>query len=113
MSYRENRHQYYKLIEDFTYEYIDGVDFERKFAKMWRKDRDDELSNFKPQTVVNKQTNTPHQEIDELAGVLSRIFTACDVFNPDADARSEYEYDETELRDFVRNILAENLSLFM
>lgn len=86
-------------MDEFINARISGVEFEKEFFRMMRKDRDSK--------------SYPQQEQPELESVLSRVFTACDVFNPDADFRSEYEYDETELRDFVRNILAENLSLFM
>lgn len=86
-------------MDEFINAHISGVEFEKEFFQMMRKDRDCK--------------SYPLQEQPKLESVLARVFTACDVFNPNADARSEYEYDETELRDFVRDILAENLSLFM
>ena len=95
MSYWNNRYKYGQLIEQFINAHISGVEFEFEFSRMMRADRENEPDS--------------HQEFEEM---LSRIFTACDVFNPDSDTRSKFEYSEEGLRDFVRNIFSENLNLF-
>jgi len=93
MSYWKNRYEYCQLLNDFINSDIDGLRFESEFYKMMRTDRD-------------------RHRASKLGDVLSRIFTACDVFDPDPETRTEYEYGETELRNFVRDIFAENRNLF-
>lgn len=96
MSYWKNRHRYNQLISNFLDSKINGEEFRIEFFRMMRKDQDTH-SVFQHECKEEK-----------LESMLSRVFTACDVFNPDSNHRTEYEYNETELRGFVHDIMAEN-----
>ena len=98
MSYPENLGTYRELMRDFVHRNLDGLTFEKAFCELWRKDSQEEFS-----------LPVKNELLDDL---FSRIFTACDVFEPDPDLRKHYEYSEEELRSFVRDMLEENKHLF-
>ena len=112
MNHWDNRNQYHVLLENFVQGKINSVEFEENFADLWREDRD--KSFLRSITLGNSEQAVQQNqaEAEKLEQVLSRVFTACDVFDPDPTTRTQYEYGEEELRQFVQNLLKENSDLF-
>ena len=127
MSFRTNSHSYLDLVVRFAEGKLSGAHFVVKFMILWRKDRDADYA-------IKKSWKAPYDEMlidllkkgkitkeefatkwnalwglskaeQSLQDLLDKIFTACDVFNPDSDSREDYEYGEYELRTFVMKIL--------
>ena len=96
MIFWNNKQQYFSLIGKLIDQTISGVEFEARFTSLWRLNRDNEIS-----TCFNKY-NALSQEVNLFNNLLSEIFSACDVFDPDPDTREDYEYDEESLRRFVQ-----------
>lgn len=128
MSFQKNQHRYLGLMTRFAEGKLSGSLFVAKFMELWRKDRDADYE-------IKKSWNVPYDEMliaslrkgkitkeefarkwnalwglsetdQRLRDLLDTIFTACDVFNPDANSREDYEYSEDELRTFVMNSLS-------
>jgi len=127
MSFQKNQHRYFDLMFRFATGKLSAALFTTNFMELWRKDRDADYE-------IKKSWNAPYDEMliaslkkgeitkEEFAtkwntlwglskteqllrDLLDGVFTACDVFNPDADSREDYEYSESELRTFVITIL--------
>ena len=107
MSYWDNRRQYYTIVDDFVRGETGGVEFETRFTERWREDRDESLSH-----PVEPDDSAQEQKREALERALSQVFTACDVFDPDPTTRTQYEYSEEELRQFVGDLFRRNLDLF-
>lgn len=109
MSHWSNRSRYRSLIQNFVHGKIDGTEFENLFTQLWREDRDDSLSSTSSESKKICRHN--EEETERLEQALSKIFTACDVFDPDPTTLTQYEYGEEELREFVSKLLDENSDL--
>jgi len=127
MSFRTNSHNYLDLMVRFAEGKLSGTHFVTKFMTLWREERDADYA-------IKKSWKAPYDEMlidllkkgkitkEEFAmkwnalwglskadqsfrDLSDKIFTACDVFNPDSDSREDYEYGEDELRTFVMKIV--------
>ena len=127
MNFRTDPHRYFNLMTRFAEGKLSALRFVAKFMELWRKDRNADYE-------IKKSWNAPHDEMliaslqkgkitraefktkwnalwglserDRLTReLLDKVFTACDVFNPDAASREDYEYSEDALRTFVTKIL--------
>ena len=112
MSYWNNRHLYFQLLQAFTDNRLPFEDFVSQFNSQWRIDRDAETlakssTDFK---MADEDHRTQKAVLDEL---LSEIFCACDIFEPDESIRLDYEYDEASLKNFVKEILKNNQDIFL
>ena len=128
MSFQKNQHRYLGLMTRFAESKLSGSLFVAQFMALWRTDRDADYE-------IKKSWNVPYDEMliislrkgeitkeefarkwnalwglsktDQLLrDLLDKVFTACDVFSPDPDAREDYEYSEDELRTFVMSSLS-------
>ena len=128
MSFQKNQHRYLGLMTRFAKSKLSGSLFVAQFMALWRTDRDADYE-------IKKSWNVPSDEMliislrkgeitkeefarkwnalwglsktDQLLrDLLDKVFTACDVFSPDPDARQDYEYSEDELRTFVMSSLS-------
>jgi len=128
MSFQKNQHRYLGLMTRFAEGKLSGSLFVAQFMELWRTDRDADYE-------IKKSWDVPYDEMliislrkgeitneefarkwnalwglsktDQLLrDLLDKVFTACDVFSPDPDAREDYEYSEDELRTFVMSSLS-------
>lgn len=83
-SYWENRKLYLQLMENFVYERIDGMQFDREFCRMWRVDRD---KNYSLEKLLDKIEDEKLTELEGFSALMSDLFTDCDVFEPDSALR--------------------------
>jgi len=93
-TYWKNKKRYLELMESFIDEKIDGCQFETKFCEMWRRDRD--------RTYSDLEENIDLTKFIGFSGIISKLFTDCDVFQPDPALREDYELSEEELRNCVK-----------
>lgn len=125
MSYASNEKRYLELIRQFLASEFDAETFCEKFSSLWRVDRDEEWSKVqngseRPDLQLTEAFNRGDisaeafqqkwrelfgsESYENLAAMTDRIFTACDVFRDEPEAK--YEIDEAELRREVAEHLA-------
>lgn len=95
-----NKNNYMDLMEKFINGKINGVEFDREFCKMWREARD----------KISKLDNQYDVELSKLEGfssLISKLFTDCDVFEPNLNLRQDYEISEEELLNYVKKAFLE------
>ena len=102
-SYWENKKLYTQLMEKFINGIIDGQTFEEKFYQIWRLNRDKEYSTEE----ILKINNEKLIESRCFSAIVSRLFTNCDVFEPDPSLRENYKISEIELKNYVKKTLSE------
>lgn len=115
MTYWLNRERYNTLLQQFTSEQITGREFESRFTQQWRLDRDAEAKKANPGCLNSfklKSSDSHNQAERAYESVLSQIFTACDVFEPDDAYRTEHEYSEQMLRQFVVDVIQQHPQFF-
>lgn len=91
-------------MEKFVSEQIDGREFDKKFCKMWRIDRDNKSNLKELFDTINNQELT---KLEGFSSPLSSLFGECDVFEPDSSLREDSEISEEELRIYVKKTLLE------
>ena len=125
MSYVANEKQYLDLIHQLLNSEVDGETFCREFCPLWRADRDEQYAErdtwadrYDLQlTDAHNRGEISSEEFErkwvELFGyaeykhlleMLDRIFTACDVFDPEPER--EFDIDEGQLKSEVASHLA-------
>ena len=96
--YFENKDNYFSLMKAFINKNIDGTNFETEFLEIYNLDQD-------VSEILEKDfSKLPNLKAKGFSGFLSRVFTACDVFESRSEIREEYELDEEQFRDFVKKI---------
>ncbi|MBT0624930.1 colicin immunity protein [Pseudomonas fluorescens] len=80
-----------EFAKHFVNSAIDADTFAASYMTMWKGERDAGL------------LTTDGEKVDEAS---STIFSLADCYNPESD-RDEYELDELQLREKIRNTLAE------
>lgn len=103
-KYWENKKLYLELMERFIDEKIDGKQFDSEFCKMWRKDRD---KTYSSKELLHIAEHVYLTKFKGFSGLMSKLFTDCDVFQPDPALREYYEISEEELRNCVKKALLE------
>ena len=104
-KYWENRKSYIEIMQKFVNEEIDGRQFNSQFCQMWRIDRDISV-NF--EELLNELEEIDKIElikIEDFSSLMSKLFTDCDVFEPDSTLREDYEISEKELQNEVKKTL--------
>lgn len=109
-SYWENRKLYLQLMENFVYERIDGMQFDREFCRMWRVDRD---KNYSLEELLDKIEDEKLTELEGFSALMSDLFTDCDVFEPDSALRQDDEISEEELKNCVKKTLLETKDRYL
>jgi len=125
VTYIGNEELYLELIRKFLNSEIDGETFCCDYFPMWRVDRDEEdiqraswserhdlklIEAYRRDEISLEEFERKWSELfgystnRHLVDMLSRIFTACDVFAPVPE--SDYEIDETGLRGEVGTLFA-------
>lgn len=125
MSYILNEKLYLRLIRQFLNSELDAETFCDKFSSLWRVDRDEEWSKvqngsersdlqltepFNRGDVSAEVFQQKWRELfgsesyEDLTALTDRIFTACDVFRDEPEAK--YEIDEAQLLSEVKDHLA-------
>ena len=99
----ESKKLYTQLMEEFISGIIDGQKFEEKFYQIWRLNRDKEYSTEE----ILKINNEKLIESKGFSTIVSKLFTDCDVFEPDPILREDYEISEIELKNLVKKALLE------
>ena len=99
----ESKKLYTQLMEEFISGIIDGQKFEEKFYQIWRLNRDKEYSTEE----ILKINNEKLIESKGFSTIVSKLFTDCDVFEPDPTLREDYEISEIELKNLVKKALLE------
>lgn len=103
-KYWQNKKLYLELMERFMDEKIDGKQFDSEFCKMWKRDRDKTYSSKELLDITELVDLTKFKGFSAL---MSKLFTDCDVFQPDPALRKYYEISEKELRNFVKKTVLE------
>jgi hypothetical protein len=98
-TYWKNKNLYLELMERFMDEKIDGTQFETEFYKMWRRDRD---KTYRSKELLQIAEHVDLTKLKGFSGILSKLFTDCDVFQPDPALRDFYEISEEELKNYVK-----------
>lgn len=100
LNYWSNKNNYMNLMEKFINGKMNGIEFDREFYNMWKKDRDNIL----------KIDNTYNVELSKLKGfssLISELFTDCDIFEPNFNLREDSEISEEELLNRVKKAFLE------
>ena len=66
---------------------------------MWKKKRDKTYGSKK---LIHIAEHVNLSKFQGLSGIMSKLLTDRDVFQPDPNLRKEYEISEEELRNFVK-----------
>jgi hypothetical protein len=119
--YWQNRNSYLELMERFINDKIDVEQFICEFFTMWRVDRDKyHIYNLFPDKIREEFPEFPHKindvelsKIEDFSGLMSKLFTDCDVFEADPAVRKEYEISEEDLRNFVKKAYLEILYKYL
>ena len=94
---------YIELIENFLNYKIDAERFETNFYEMRRLDSQKEC---RWETMLYIIDNLKLKQFQGLSGILSKLFTDLDVFEPNPLLRDKYEIGEEELRYFAKEALS-------
>ena len=100
----EHKNIYVELMEQFLNNTIDGRQFETEFYKLWYRDIERHYSS-KELLQIARQIDL--NQFKGYSHILSKLFTDCDVFEPDLVLRDDSEISEEELRDCVKKALLE------
>lgn len=103
-KYWENKKRYLELMERFIDEKIDGREFDSEFCQMWSKDRD---KTYSSQELLYLAEHVDLTQLKGFSGLMSKLFTDCDVFQPDPSLRKDYEISEKELKNCVQKTFLE------
>lgn len=103
-KYWENKKFYLKLMERFIDEKIDGRQFDSEFCEMWGRDRD---RTYSPKELLHIAEHVDLTKFIGFSGLMSKLFTDCDIFQPDPALRDDYEISEEELRNCVKEAFLE------
>ena len=107
-SYWQGKKLYTQLMEKFINGIIDGQKFEEEFYQICRLNRDKKYSREE----ILKIDNEKLIESKGFSAIMSRLFTDCNVFEPDSGLREEYEISEIELKNCVKKTLSEITYLY-
>lgn len=99
-SYWQSKKLYTQLMEKFINGIIDGQKFEEEFCQIWRLNRYEEYSSEE----ILKINNEKLIESRGFSAIVSRLFTDCDVFEPDPSLRENYKISEIELKNYVKKL---------
>ncbi len=120
MNYVANEKQYLEIIHQLLNAEVDGETFCREFSSLWKADRDEEYAKrdawaerydlqlvdahgrgeISSEEFERKWVELfGYAEYKDLVEMLDRIFTACDVFDPEPER--ELEIDEAQLKNEV------------
>lgn len=102
-SYWQSKKLYTQLMEKFINGIIDGQKFEEEFCQIWRLNRYEEYSSEE----ILKINNEKLIESRGFSAIVSRLFTDCDVFEPNPSLRENYKISEIELKNYVKKTLSE------
>ena len=91
-KYWENRKNYFSVMNNLINEKLSTEDFIDEFLCLWRKDRDRFALNCEP-NIASKG----------FAKWMDKIFSRCDVFEP--EAQKNEQYGAKWLKDSVSNVL--------
>jgi hypothetical protein len=94
-KYWENRQNYFSVMTNFINGNLTAEDFTDEFLCLWENDRD-RFDKFD----VNCELNIASKGF---AGWMNKIFSRCEVFEPEAE--KDEEYNEKWLKDSISNVL--------
>lgn len=103
-KYWQNKKLYLELMERFMDEKIDGKQFDSEFCKMWKRDRD---KTYSSKELIDITERVDLTKFKGFSALMSKLFTDCDVFQPDPALRKYYEISGKELRNFVKKTVLE------
>lgn len=91
-KYWENRKNYFSAMNNLINDKLTAEDFIDEFLCLWKKDRDRFAVNYEPNT-----------ESKGFAKWMDKIFSRCEVFEP--EAQKNEQYGEKWLKDSISNVL--------
>lgn len=104
-KYCYNKEAYLYLIEKFVDCRISRIEFERKFLKIWRFDRDKIIDSLKLSHIMKNFESTKLERFSCLISL--ELFSDLELFQTDRLFKEDYEIDEKELKDSVKKTLLE------
>ncbi len=95
---------YLELIEEFLNRKINGIEFETRFYEIRNSDCQKDGGWEELVYIID---NFKLKQFQGFSSLISKLFTDCDVFEPDPLLREDYEISEEELRNCVKKTLLE------
>jgi phosphatidate phosphatase PAH1 len=103
--YFKNNGKYLLLMKAFVNKEVSGINFQNKFCELYSIDF--ENSKKLEKTIKEPTTFQPNLKSSGFSGLMSRVFTTCDVFEPCTERRESYELSEKQFKDCIKQLLLE------